>query len=46
MHGVSLDEEMADVVRYQRALEAMSRVMSAIDQALDVLVNRTGIVGR
>ncbi len=45
-HGVSLDEEMADVVKYQRSLEAMSRVMSAIDQALDVLINRTGIVGR
>lgn len=46
MHGVSLDEEMADVVRFQRSLEAMSRVMNAIDEALNVLVNRTGIVGR
>jgi flagellar hook-associated protein 1 len=45
-HSVSLDEEMADVVRFQRSLEAMSRVMSAIDEALNVLVNRTGIVGR
>jgi flagellar hook-associated protein 1 len=45
-HGVSLDEEMADVVRFQRSLEAMSRVMSAIDEALSTLVNRTGIVGR
>ena len=45
-HGVSLDEEMAAIVKYQRSLEAMSRVMTAIDQALDVLVNRTGIVGR
>jgi flagellar hook-associated protein 1 len=46
VHGVSIDEEMADLVKYQRALEAASRVMSAIDEALDVLVNRTGIVGR
>lgn len=45
-HGVSLDEEMVDLVRYQRALEAASRVMTTVDQALDVLVNRTGIVGR
>jgi flagellar hook-associated protein 1 len=45
-HGVSLDEEMVDVVRYQRALEAASRVMTAIDEALEVLVNRVGIVGR
>lgn len=45
-HGVSLDEEMVSLVRYQRALEAASRVMTTIDEALDVLVNRTGIVGR
>lgn len=45
-HGVSLDEEMVDTVRYQRQLEAASRVMTAIDEALDVLVNRVGVVGR
>jgi flagellar hook-associated protein 1 len=45
-HGVSLDEEMVDLVRYQRQLEAASRVMTAIDEALETLVNRVGIVGR
>lgn len=45
-HGVSLDEEMVSLVQHQRALEAASRVMTAVDQALDVLVNRTGLVGR
>lgn len=45
-HGVSLDEEMVGLVRYQRALEAASRVMTAVDEALDVLINRTGVVGR
>lgn len=45
-HGVSLDEEMVDLVRYQRSLEASSRVMTTVDEALDVLVNRTGTVGR
>ena len=45
-HGVSLDEEMAAVVQHQRSLEAVSRVMTAIDEALDVLINRTGVVGR
>jgi len=45
-HGVSLDEEMVDLVRYQRQLEASSRVMTAIDEALETLVNRVGIVGR
>jgi flagellar hook-associated protein 1 FlgK len=45
-HGVSLDEEMVDLVKYQRALEAASRVMTAIDEALNKLVNNTGLVGR
>ena len=45
-HGVSIDEEMVDLVRYQRALEAASRVMTTVDEALEVLVNRTGVVGR
>ena len=45
-HSVSLDEEMVALVQFQRGLEASARVMTAVDQALDVLVNRTGIVGR
>lgn len=45
-HGVSLDEEMVGLVRYQRSLEAAARVMTTVDEALNVLVNRTGIVGR
>lgn len=45
-HGVSIDEEMVSLVQHQRALEAASRVMTALDEALDVLINRTGLVGR
>ena len=45
-HSVSLDEEMVSLVQFQRGLEASARVMTAVDQALDVLVNRTGVVGR
>jgi flagellar hook-associated protein 1 FlgK len=40
--GVSLDEEMADLVKYQRAFQASSRVFSVIDELLDNLVNRMG----
>ncbi len=30
----------------QRAYEAAARVMTTIDQVLDTLINRTGVVGR
>ena len=45
-HGVSLDEEMTNLIAHQRALEAAARVMSAIDETLGTLINRTGVVGR
>lgn len=40
--GVSLDEEMAELVRYQRAFQANSRVFGIIDDLLDLVVNRLG----
>jgi flagellar hook-associated protein 1 FlgK len=44
--GVSLDEEMVQMMTYQHAYAAASRVLTALDEALDVLINRTGTVGR
>lgn len=40
--GVSLDEEMADLMKYQRAFQASSRVFTVVDDLLDVVVNRLG----
>ena len=37
--GVSLDEEAANLLRYQRAFEASARVISTISEVLDVAVN-------
>ena len=36
--GVNLDEELIDMVKYQRAYEAASRVVSACNEMLQVLV--------
>jgi flagellar hook-associated protein 1 FlgK len=44
--GVSLDEEMTNLVATQHAFEASSRVLTAVDEMLDTLINRTGTVGR
>ncbi|WP_324668261.1 flagellar hook-associated protein FlgK [Geochorda subterranea] len=44
--GVSLDEEMADLIRFEHAYGAAARAMTAMDEVLDTLINRTGLVGR
>ena len=43
--GVSLDEEAANLIRYERAYQAAARVMTAMDEMLDRLINGTGLVG-
>lgn len=40
--GVSLDEEMANMVSYQRAYEAASRFLKSIDEMLTDLLRLTG----
>jgi flagellar hook-associated protein 1 FlgK len=46
VHGVSIDEEMVDLMEFQRMYEAAARVITAVDEALDTLINRMGVVGR
>lgn len=46
MTGVNLDEELTALVATQRAYEAAARMMTAADEMLDQLINRTGVVGR
>jgi flagellar hook-associated protein 1 FlgK len=43
--GVSMDEEMTNLVRFQRGYQASARAMTTMDQMLDTLINRTGSVG-
>jgi len=44
--SVDVDEEAANMLTYQRAYQGSARVLTAIDEMLDTLINRTGIVGR
>jgi flagellar hook-associated protein 1 FlgK len=44
--GVNLDEEMTLMLQYQHAYDAAARFLTAVDQALDTLINSTGLVGR
>lgn len=44
--GVSLDEEGIDLMQFQRSYTAAARLMTTLDQVLDVLINNTGVVGR
>jgi flagellar hook-associated protein 1 FlgK len=40
--GVSIDEEMANMVKYQHAYNAAAKMISVIDQIYDVTINRMG----
>ena len=37
--GVSLDEEMANMVQYQHAYQANAKIISTVDSLLDVVIN-------
>ncbi|AIY04084.1 flagellar hook-associated protein FlgK [Planococcus sp. PAMC 21323] len=40
--GVSLDEEMANLIKYQHSFNAAARLVSMTDQILDTIINRMG----
>ncbi|SCY86900.1 flagellar hook-associated protein FlgK [Alkaliphilus peptidifermentans] len=44
--SVSMDEELSNMVRFQHAYNAAARMITTIDEMLDVVINRIGIVGR
>lgn len=46
VQGVSLDEEMAGMVRMEHAYNAAARVITFIDEALETLIQGMGVVGR
>jgi len=46
LSGVSLDEEMTEMIKFQHAYNANARLINAIDEMIEQIVNRMGVVGR
>ncbi|MFZ5979326.1 MAG: flagellar basal body rod C-terminal domain-containing protein, partial [Candidatus Zixiibacteriota bacterium] len=46
VQGVSLDEEMTNMIKVQNAYDAAARIITTIDEALDTVISGMGIVGR
>ncbi|MCL4832969.1 MAG: flagellar hook-associated protein FlgK [Caldilineaceae bacterium] len=44
--GVSMDEEVANLLSYEKAFQAGARIINAVDEMLDQVINRMGLVGR
>ncbi|SFD41883.1 flagellar hook-associated protein 1 FlgK [Bacillus sp. OV194] len=44
--GVSLDEEMTNMIQFQHAYNASARMITLVDQMLDKIINSMGMVGR
>lgn len=44
--GVNIDEEMSNMIRFQKGYNAAARVLTSMDEMLDKLINGTGVVGR
>ncbi|MDT4943572.1 MAG: flagellar hook-associated protein 1, partial [Pseudonocardiales bacterium] len=43
--GVNYDEEVSNMLTFQHAYSAASRVLTTVDSMLDTLINHTGLVG-
>jgi flagellar hook-associated protein 1 FlgK len=43
---VSMDEELTNMVRFGHSYNAASRMITAMDEALEILINKMGLVGR
>ncbi len=41
--GVSIDEEMTNLVKYQQAFNASARVITAVNQMMDTVINNMGV---
>ena len=46
LSAVSLDEEMTNLIKYEHSYNAATRIVNVIDEMIEMIVNRTGLVGR
>jgi flagellar hook-associated protein 1 FlgK len=44
--GVSVDEEMTNMIRFQKGYSAAARMITTMDEMFDTLIKSTGVVGR
>lgn len=44
--GVSMDEEMSEMLKFQHSYNANARMITTIDGMLETIINRLGLVGR
>jgi flagellar hook-associated protein 1 FlgK len=41
--GVNMDEELANMIRYQHGYNAAARFITTVNSMLDTLINRMGV---
>lgn len=46
LSGVSLDEEMTNMLKFQHAYNAAARFITSIDEQIETIISRMGLVGR
>lgn len=46
MMGVSLDEELTNMIKYKYAYNANSKMIDVVNNMLETIINRTGVAGR
>ncbi len=43
VRGVSLDEEMTNMINYQHSFEAAARIISTVDEMMNTIINQMGV---
>lgn len=44
--AVSMDEEMSNLIRYEHSYNAAARIVNVMDEMIEIIVNKIGLVGR